>query len=58
MNNSGICEICGSPVERLFIDSGRFKCELCVNPQIIQEVSKSSMKTALKIDNGWRSEHE
>lgn len=41
---AGVCFICKTPVEALYLDSGRWKCFRCTNPQETKEVSKSSIE--------------
>lgn len=43
----GNCEVCGCPTSKLYLDSGVWKCENCVNPQIFQE----SLSQPLKINS-------
>lgn len=45
-NPSGNCSICGIPVGNLFLDSGKWKCVGCCNPQIIKNLLTEATQTS------------
>jgi len=46
MNNpSGNCEVCGTPTENLYLDSGVWKCSSCINSQYLPNNSAQATRT-------------
>ena len=34
-NQNGICEVCGTPTDQIYLDLGVWKCEGCCNPHYL-----------------------